>query len=131
MESMVLFSLLEEGFLVRMHKPYKDVNYRTIIFILILLISSTVSHLLPKTASSQLIPGTNSETTAGSSATTPPVKPRQLFDGTSLKIFSVWNFNNENVWEPLDNYTSNGYELKAVVPFKERYVVIFEKSVLN
>ena len=80
-----------------------------------------------KTITAQLIPGTEPNGSVNNEAAT-DVKPRQTYTGQSLKIFSVWNFNAEQLWKPIDNYTSNGYDLKAVVPFNERYMIVLEKD---
>jgi hypothetical protein len=54
-------------------------------------------------------------------------KPRQSFQGDSLLTFYSWNFHNEQVMNEIDNHTSNGYDVKGIVPYKDRFAIILEK----
>jgi hypothetical protein len=44
-----------------------------------------------------------------------PVLPILVFQGHSIKIFTVTDFL-ANQWQPIDNLTSHGYDLKAIIP---------------
>ncbi|MDP9287625.1 MAG: hypothetical protein M3P08_05440 [Thermoproteota archaeon] len=52
------------------------------------------------------------------------------FQGQGIKIFNMGSFSGK-VWQPLDNYTLHGYEIKAVIPRVDKqghdfYTIILE-----
>ena len=50
------------------------------------------------------------------------------FEGESIKIFAFNSFVKESEWEPIDNYTSNGYDIKSLMPFGNRFFIVLEKG---
>lgn len=56
-------------------------------------------------------------------------KKTGLYNGDSIKLFVVSSLVKEDQWKPIDNYTSHGWDIKAMVPFIKRYIVILEKEV--
>jgi hypothetical protein len=76
--------------------------------------------LTPKpSASKNIPPSTTTAPKVVSNTTSSPIKPNKpnmmVFQGHSLKIFTVTNFG-ANQWQPIDNLTSDGYDIKAIIP---------------
>jgi hypothetical protein len=61
-----------------------------------------------------------------SSSVTTPLSP---FQGHSIKIFNIGRFSGKE-WQSIDNYTSHGYEIKAVVPREDKLGHIAYYSVI-
>jgi hypothetical protein len=55
-------------------------------------------------------------------------KKAGLFEGQSIKILIFTSWVRENQWEPIDNYTSNGYDIKSILPVENRFYVILERE---
>lgn len=62
-----------------------------------------------------------SKASSNSSSTSPAPSP---FNGKSIKIFLVSGFYNAKQWQPIDNLTSNGYDIKSIVPGKATFYII-------
>jgi hypothetical protein len=50
------------------------------------------------------------------------------FEGESIKIFAFNSFVKASEWEPIDNYTSQGYDIKSLMPFGNRFFIVLEKD---
>lgn len=50
------------------------------------------------------------------------------YQGDSVKLIVVSSLVREDQWKPIDNYTSNGWEIKAMVPYMKRHIVVLEKE---
>ncbi len=55
--------------------------------------------------------------------------PYSPFQGHSIKIFNIKGFSAKE-WQSVDNYTSHGYEIKAVVPREDKLGHISYYSVI-
>lgn len=57
-----------------------------------------------------------------------PAKKTVPYMGDSIKLIVVSSLVDEDQWKPIDNYTSHGWELKAMLPYIKRFIVVLEKE---
>jgi hypothetical protein len=50
------------------------------------------------------------------------------FQGNSIKLFVIVSFVKDDQWKTIDNYASHGWDIKSIVPFFKRYIVVLEKE---
>lgn len=71
-------------------------------------------------------PGNSTSNNASITLSAP--KKTSPYQGDSIKLFVISSLVREDQWKPIDNLTSHAWDIKAMVPFNKRYIVILEKD---
>lgn len=91
---------------------------------------SVIAQIAPlENATAPFIPKSTTISPPMQNTTTAPINSKTApFEGESIKIFSFKSLVKEGEWIPIDNYTTNGYEIKSIIPYSDKYYVILEKE---
>ena len=95
----------------------------------LLVVSSFIPIALGQGAPSQGIAnpffsGNITTPTQGNASTALNTSRLTPFEGESIKIFAFNSFVKASEWEPIDNYTSQGYDIKSLMPFGNRFFIV-------
>lgn len=92
----------------------KDIQF-FFIFVNFVLLVSISQNALAQSGENQSIPTTQNQFKFG------------LYQGSNIKLFSLSGPFNTAQWIPIDNASSKGYEIKSILSYNGRLIVVMQK----